>query len=129
METTTKTPPATTVDEYIKRFPPKVQATMQKLRKVIKAAAPKAEEVINYQIAGYKYYGMLVFFGAWENHIGLYPGTGAVKAFKKELSAYKGAKGTVQFPHAESIPFTLISKIVKFRVKENEERNAVKKKK
>ena len=129
METTTKTPPATTVDEYIKRFPPKVQATMQKLRKVIKAAAPKAEEIISYQIAGYKYYGMLVFFGAWENHIGLYPGTGAVKAFKKELSAYKGAKGTVQFPHAEPIPFTLISKIVKFRVKENEERNAVKRKK
>ncbi len=114
--------PAATVDEYISRFPPKVQATMQKLRKTIRAVAPKAEEVISYQIAGYKYYGMLIFFAGWKDHISVYPAPRGNDTFKKELAAYKGGKGTVQFPLDKPIPFDLVKRMVQFRVKENEEK-------
>lgn len=120
-------PPAATVDEYIKRYPPKVQVIMQKLRQTIKAAAPKAEEVISYQIAGYKYYGMLIFFAGWENHISVYPAPRGSEEFKKELAAYKGGKGTVQFPLDKPIPYDLITRIVKFRVNQNLEKANAKK--
>jgi len=123
---TTKTAPAKNADEYVKRFPTDVQATLQQLRKTIKTAAPKAAEVISYQMPGYKYFGMLVYFAAWKNHIGFYP-AGALNAFKEELSAYDVSKGTVKFPLDKPFPFGLVSKIVKFRVKENEEKAAAKK--
>jgi len=111
--------PAKTVDEYIKAFSPTVGKILEKLRQTIKAAAPEAEETISYQMPGYKFHGMLVYFAAWKNHIGFYPGAGGIRTFMKELSLYKGAKGSVQFPMDKPIPFGLISKIVKFRVKQN----------
>jgi len=123
---TTKTAPAKNADEYVKRFPTDVQATLQQLRKTIKTAAPKAEEVLSYQMPVVKYLGMLVYFAAWKNHIGFYP-AGAISAFKEELSAYDVSKGTVKFPLDKPFPFGLVSKIVKFRVKENEEKAAAKK--
>ncbi len=126
MNMDTKMKPAVTVDEYIKKCPPDVQVVLQKLRKTIKASAPKAEEVISYQMPAYKYNGMLVYFAAWKSHIGFYP-AGAIKAFSKELSMYEVSKGTIRFPLDKSFPFDLISKIVKFRVKENEKRAADKK--
>ena len=116
-----------TVDQYIAAFPADVKKRMQQLRKTIKAAAPKAEEVISYQMPGYKYLGMLVYFAAYKNHIGFYPGAGGVLEFYKELSSFKHAKGSVQFPHDRPIPFETISKIVKFRVKQNEEKFSLKK--
>lgn len=122
-----KTPPAKAVDEYVKRFPPKVQATLQKLRRTIKAAAPKAEEVISYGIAGYKYHGMLIYFAAWEKHIGMYPAPWGAENLKKEMSAYDGSKGTIKFPLTEALPLPLITKIVKYRAKENEIKAAAKK--
>ena len=118
----------TNVDEYIASFPKEVKSKMQQLRKTIKAAAPKAEEVISYNMPGYKYLGMLVYFAAFKNHIGFYPGAGGVVEFEKKLSTFKSAKGSVQFPHDRPIPFDVISRIVKFRVKQNEEKNAAKKK-
>jgi uncharacterized protein YdhG (YjbR/CyaY superfamily) len=127
METVNKTVPAKNVDEYINALPAKVRTIVEKLRQTIKAAAPQAEEVISYQMPAYKYHGMLVYFAAFKNHIGFYPAPGGIEAFKKELSAYKGAKGSVQFPLDQPIPFDLISKIVKFRVKENEARISAKK--
>jgi uncharacterized protein YdhG (YjbR/CyaY superfamily) len=127
MATKIKIPPAATVDEYVKRFPPKVRTILQKLRQIIKKAAPKAEELISYQIAGYKYQGMLIYFAAWEKHISVYPAPREHEAFKKELSAYKGGKGTVQFPIDKPLPWGLITKIVKFRVKENEIKASLKK--
>lgn len=127
METANKTAPAKNVDEYIKALPANVRTISEKLRQTIKAAAPQAEEVISYQMPAYKYHGMLVYFAAFKNHIGFYPAPGGIEAFKKELSAYKGAKGSVQFPLDQPIPFDLISKIVKFRVKENEARISAKK--
>lgn len=129
MTTTKKMFPSKNVDEYIKRFPAKVQATLQKIRRTIKKAAPDAEEVISYNIPGYKYHGMLIFFAAYENHVSIYPAPRNSELFKKELQAYKGGKGTVQFPLAEAVPFDLITRITRFRVKENEEKLAAKQKK
>lgn len=115
-------------DAYIASFPSAVQSRMQSLRKTIKAAAPNAEEVISYGMIGYKYYGMLVFFAAWQTHIGFYP-AGRLEVFTKELAGYKRSKGTIQFPLDKPLPLRLISRIVKFRVKENELKYAAKKKK
>jgi uncharacterized protein YdhG (YjbR/CyaY superfamily) len=115
-------------DAYIASFPSSVQSRMQSLRKTIKTAAPNAEEVISYGMIGYKYYGMLVFFAAWQTHIGFYP-AGRLEVFTKELAGYKRSKGTIQFPLDKPLPLRLISRIVKFRVKENELKYAAKKKK
>src|SRR5260221_13401533 len=119
--------PSRTVDEYISKYPEKVQIILQKFRETIKKAAPKAEEVISYQMPAFKQNGNLVYFGGWKSHIGFYPVSTAIKAFKKELSGYDGAKGTVKFPLDKPIPYRLISKIVKFRVKENLEKAKAKK--
>ena len=116
-----------TVDQYIAAFPADVKKRIQQLRKTIKAAAPKADELISYQMPGYKYFGMLVYFAAYKNHIGFYPGAGGILEFYKKLSSFKSAKGSVQFPHDRPIPYDIISKIVKFRVKQNEEKISLKK--
>ena len=116
-----------TVDQYIAAFPADVKKRMQQLRKTIKDAAPKADELISYQMPGYKYFGMLVYFAAYKNHIWFYPGAGGVLEFYKKLSSFKSAKGSVQFPHDRPIPYDMISKIVKFRVKQNEEKGSLKK--
>ncbi|WP_153797250.1 iron chaperone [Foetidibacter luteolus] len=107
------------VDEYIAGFSPGIQLLLQQLRQTIKAAAPGAEETISYQMPAYKLRGMLVYFACYENHIGFYPTPSGIEAFKKELSRYKSAKGSVQFPLNEPLPLALVTKIVKFRVKEN----------
>lgn len=124
-----KTAVAKNVDEYIEQFPPEVQASLQKLRGAIKAAAPKAEELISYMMPAYKFHGVLVYFGAFKNHIGFYPTGSGIEAFKKELSVYKGSKGTVQFPLDKPLPLKLIQQIVKFRVQVNLEKEQMKKQK
>ena len=116
-----------TVDQYIAAFPADVKKRMQQLRKTIKAGAPNADELISYQMPGYKYFGMLVYFAAYKNHIGFYPGAGGILEFYKKLSSFKSAKGSVQFPHDRPIPYDIISKIVEFRVKQNEEKISLKK--
>jgi uncharacterized protein YdhG (YjbR/CyaY superfamily) len=117
------------IDEYIAGFPPEVQEILQKIRLTIRKAAPKAEEAISYMIPAFKLNGNLVFFAAYKKHIGLYPAPRGNEAFKEELSAYGGGKGTVQFPLDKPIPYALIRKIVKFRVKENTDEAAKWKKK
>ena len=94
----------------------------------IKKAAPQAEEVISYGMPAFKMYRMLVWFAAHSKHIGFYPGASGIEAFKKELSIYKGAKGSVQFPFDQPLPLGLITKIVKFRVTENLQQAKTKKK-
>jgi uncharacterized protein YdhG (YjbR/CyaY superfamily) len=109
----------TSVAEYVADFPADVRETMEKMRHVIKASAPGAEELISYGMPGYKFYGQrLVYFSAWKKHIGFYGASSAVGTFKKELSPYKMLKGTIQFPFDQPIPLELIGKIVKFRAKE-----------
>lgn len=115
------------VDEYLSSLPVTVKALMEKLRKTIITAAPDAEEVISYQMPAYKYQGVLLYFAAYKNHIGFYPCPSAIETFKKELSVYKGAKGSVQFPLDKPVPFELITRIVKFRVQENDEKAMAKK--
>ena len=92
---------------------------MEEIRATIKAAAPDAKEKISYQMPTFEMKGNLVHFAAFKNHIGFYPTPTGIEKFKKELAVYEGAKGSVQFPLAKPIPYDLISKIVKFRVKEN----------
>ncbi len=112
-------PAFTNVDEYIATTPAAVQIRLQQLRKTIKTAAPKAEEVISYGMPAYKYEGVLVYFGAWREHIGFYPATKAVKVFQSELEPYEVSKGTIKFPFKDPLPLKLISAIVKMRVQEN----------
>jgi uncharacterized protein YdhG (YjbR/CyaY superfamily) len=116
-----------TMDEYIGTFPEDVQSILHELRRTIKEVAPEAEETINYQIPTFTLHGNLVHFAALKNHIGFYPTPSGMEAFKKELSAYKGAKGSVQFPMDQPLPLPLIRRIVEYRVKENLERKEKKK--
>jgi len=125
---TDKTSPKS-IDEYIAGFPKDVQAILQKIRMTIRKAAPDAEEAIKYQIPTFTLKGNLVHFGAYKNHIGFYPAPRAIEEFKKELSAYEGSKGTVRFPFDKPIPYALITRIVKFRVKKNLEKAEAKSKK
>jgi len=119
---------AADVDAYLATFPETTQAKLNQIRAAIKKAAPKAEEVISYGMPAYKLNGMLVYFAGYKTHVGFYPTPSGIEAFKKELSVYKGAKGSVQFPLSEALPLALITKIVKFRIAENEEKVKVKKK-
>ena len=119
---------AKTIDEYIAGFPPDVQAILQKIRQTIRDSAPDAQETINYAIPTFTLNGNLVHFAAFENHIGFYPAPSGMEQFKQELSGYKGAKGSVQFPLDQPMPYALITKIVNFRVKEQIEKAAKKKK-
>ncbi len=108
-----------TIDDYIKNYPKSTQKILEQLRATIKKAVPKAEEKISYGIPTFTLNGNLVHFGAFEKHIGFYPTSSGISAFKKEISKYENSKGTVRFPINKPIPFNLITKIVKFRVKEN----------
>ena len=117
------------IDEYIAGFPKDVQEILEKIRMTIRKAAPDAEEIIKYQIPTFTLKGNLVHFGAFKKHIGFYPATSGIEEFKEELSVYEGAKGSIKFPLDKPIPFALISKIVKFRVKENMGRGEAKRKK
>jgi len=111
--------PTKTIDEYITGFPKEVQAILKKVRATIHKAAPKAEETINYGIPTFQLNGNLVHFAAFKSHIGFYPTPSGIKNFKKKLSIYEGAKGSVKFPLDKPIPYALITEIVQFRVKEN----------
>lgn len=113
---------AKNVDDYVAGFPKETQELLRQMRATIKAAAPDADEVISYAMPAYKLNGMLVYFAGYARHVGFYPGVDGISAFKKELSVYKGAKGSVQFPLDKSLPLGLVKRIVKFRVKQNREK-------
>lgn len=115
-----------TIDEYIAAFPADIQAKLQAMRETIRAAAPEAEERISYRMPTFALHGNLVHFAAFTRHIGFYPAPRGIEAFQQELSRYKGAKGSVQFPLDEPLPLELISRIVAFRVAENGAKAAAK---
>ena len=106
------------IDKYIATFPKEIQSLLEQIRKTIRQAAPEADETIKYAMPTFVLDGNLVHFAAFKNHIGFYPAPSGIEAFKKELSVYKGAKGSVQFPLDRPLPLHLISEIVKFRVME-----------
>jgi uncharacterized protein YdhG (YjbR/CyaY superfamily) len=106
-------------EAYVAAFPEATRMRLRQVRATIKKAAPQVEEVVSYGMPGYKLNGMLVWFAGYARHIGFYPGSSGIASFKKELSEYKSAKGSVQFPLDKPLPLGLIARIVKFRVKEN----------
>lgn len=110
-----------TIDEYIDSFPPDVRSILQRMREVIHESAPEAQEAIAYGMPTFRLNGNLVHFAAFKSHIGFYPsGPSAIEAFKNELSQYEQSKGTIRFPLNQPIPFELVKRIVKFRVRQNE---------
>jgi uncharacterized protein YdhG (YjbR/CyaY superfamily) len=113
-----KNDPPETIDDYIAEFPRDVQVLLEQVRNTIGKAAPPAQEAIKYQIPTFTLNGNLVHFAAFKNHIGFYPGPSGIKEFQDALSSYTGAKGSVQFPFDKPMPLSLITRIVKFRVKE-----------
>jgi uncharacterized protein YdhG (YjbR/CyaY superfamily) len=116
-----------TIDAYIAAFPLEVRDILERIRSTIRKAAPDAEETISYGLPAFTLHGALVYFGAFKKHIGFYPPVRDEK-LRREVSAYAGEKGNLQFPLDKPIPYALISKIVRARVKENRETQAAKKK-
>ena len=112
-------PRSTDFRSYSAGFPPPIRRRLNLMRRTIQRAAPRATEKISYGIPAFTLHGMLVWFAAFQHHIGFYPGAGAIKVFKRDLSPYKSAKGSVQFRHDAPMPLPLITRIVKFRVKQN----------
>jgi uncharacterized protein YdhG (YjbR/CyaY superfamily) len=108
-----------TIDAYINIYPGEIQDILEKMRATIHKAAPKAEEAVKYGIPTFVLNGNLVHFGGFKKHIGFFPGPSGVKKFQKQLTKYKTSKGTIQFPLDEPIPYSLVTKITSFRVKEN----------
>jgi len=110
------------VDEYLAGVPKEARNTLEKLRQTIKAAAPMASEVISYQMPMYKHHGMVVGFAAFKNHCSIFPGAAVMETYKKELRQYDTSKGTIRFPANKPLPATLVKKLVRARIKENEAR-------
>lgn len=107
------------VDVYIQSFPEAVQARLNSIRQAIRSLVPEATEAMTYGIPTFKFHGNLVHYAAFEHHIGFYPTPSGIAAFRKEISRYKNAKGSVQFPHNEELPLELILSITRFRISEN----------
>lgn len=113
------TPAYQTIDEYIRLYPQKIQDLMETLRKVIQEEAPQSIERIAYGMPTFWQEGNVCHFAAFKNHIGFFPGSNGVAAFKSELGAYKTSKGTIRFPYGTAMPLELVRRIVRFRVAEN----------
>ena len=110
-----------TIGEYIEAAPAEAQGNLSQLHEIIRKAAPGAKEALKWSMPAYSYQKILVTFAIFKHHIGFYPMPSAIKAFAKDLSKYKTATGSVQFPLDQKLPIPLIRKIVKFRVKESRE--------
>src|SRR5271167_1267092 len=117
------------IDTYISKFPADVQAILQKVRETIRHAAPEAKETVSYMMPAFKQHGILVYFAAWEKHIGMYPPISGNKTLEKAIARYAGPKGNLQFPLDEAIPYDLIERIVKLRVNQDAAKAQAKRKK
>jgi len=118
-----------TIDEYIADFAPDIQEILEKIRLIIREAAPDAEETVKYRMPTFTLKGNLVHFAAFKKHIGFYPTPTGTEKFSNEISVFQGAKGSIRFPLDKPIPYDLIRRIVGFRVKENLDKAAAKRKK
>ncbi len=108
-----------TIRAYIATFPSSVQMLLKKMRSAISEAAPEAEEAIRYGMPTFRLNGNLVHFAAFKDHVSLFPGSGTIRAFQKDLVKFQTSKGTIQFPYGMPIPFVLVKKMVRFRVRQN----------
>jgi uncharacterized protein YdhG (YjbR/CyaY superfamily) len=122
-----KTPPTpANIDEYIAAAPLPVRPVLREIRRVIRLAAPEAEEVISYRMPAFKQHGILVYFAAFKNHIGLYPPVSGDARLRKALEPYAGPKGNLKFPLDRPIPYALIRRIVTLRLKQDHARTSTK---
>ena len=125
MPNTYQSTPAATVEDYLKALPPKVRTALRQLRNSIKEAAPNAEEKISYQMPGYKYLGPLVFFAAFKSHCSLFAVSRSIlTTLEKELQPFEVVNTTIHFTPENPLPSSVVQKIVRLRIKENEERKA-----
>jgi uncharacterized protein YdhG (YjbR/CyaY superfamily) len=118
----TMNPDREAVDEYIAGFPPETRKALEEVRDLVRASAPEATETISYGVPTFVLNGYLVHFGGYRRHIGFYPTSSGIEAFKAELEPYKSSRGAVQFPLDRPMPADLIRRMVEFRVRENAER-------
>lgn len=116
-----------TIDEYIEMFPDDVKVKLENIRQTVKKLVPDAIETISYGIPTFKLNGNLVHFAGYKTHIGFYPTSSGIEYFKKELKGYDTSRGTIKFELDKPLPINLITKIVKFKIIENQKRKAVKK--
>jgi len=112
----------TSVDEYLADHPEEIREQLEDLREIIKKAAPQATERISYNMPAYDLNGILVYFAGYKGHIGFYPTASGIKAFQQKIAKFESSKGAVRFPLDKPLPKTLITRIVKFRAKENLEK-------
>ncbi len=113
---------AETVDEYLAAFPAEIRFNLEQIRKIVLEAVPEVRESISFHIPFYRYHGKLVQFAAYDRHIGFYPGATAIRAFITELAGYKNSKGAIHLPLVGPLPRKLLGEIIRFRVKENQEK-------
>ncbi len=118
-ETVIKSPAPATIDEYIARFEPEVQDLLEKIRAAVRRAAPEAEEFISYRMPAFRQNGVLVYFAAFKEHIGMYPPVHGDAKLQVALAPYAGEKGNLRFPLDEAIPYALIESIVTLRLQQN----------
>lgn len=118
------------IDKYVAAFPPEVQAILQTIRSIIRKAAPKAEEKISYKMPAFRFGGRdLIYFAAFKKHIGIFPPVRGDEKLNRDLAPYRGQKDSLKFPLNEPIPYALIGRVVKFRVKEHLQKLASKRSK
>lgn len=123
-----KQPSPETVDAYIQRFPEDIRIKLEAIRATIKAVVPDAKEKISYQMPGFSFHGPLVYFAAFQNHIGFYPTPNGIEEFKSDLAKYRQGKGSVQFPVDQEMPLELIARITAYRAEENTRKEQERKK-
>jgi uncharacterized protein YdhG (YjbR/CyaY superfamily) len=124
-----KTPGLEDIDSYIAQFEPDIRQVLERVRRTISHAAPDAKETVSYRMPAFRQHGILVYFAAWKKHIGLYPPIAGEKTLEKAIARYAGPKGNLQFPLDEPIPYDLIERVVKLRVKQDLSKAALKRKK
>jgi uncharacterized protein YdhG (YjbR/CyaY superfamily) len=118
-----------TVEEYLQSLPESTRAVLEEVRRVIRSAAPEAEEVISYQIPAFRFHGMLIYYSAYTQHVSLsFPAFKVFEAFKEEFAPYEVSKSTIRFKLDEPLPLDLIRRIVAFRIRENLEKENAKSK-
>jgi uncharacterized protein YdhG (YjbR/CyaY superfamily) len=119
----------TSIDGYITAASPRVQPILRKIRRIISAAAPGAQELISYRMPAFRLHGILVYFAAFEKHIGVYPPISGDARLEKALSPYAGPKGNLKFPLDQPIPYALIKRVVLLRAKQDRARAAASRRK
>ncbi len=116
--------PSSAIDEYIAHASPDVRPILQKIRKTIAAAAPDAEEVISYRMPAFRLHGILLYFGAFQNHIGLFPPVSGDEKIERAIAPYAGPKGNLKFPLDEPIPYALLRRIAALRERQDRSRHS-----